>query len=390
MNILFFDILISGHHSEYIEHVLMYLKCNNKNNNNYYFVVHQDFSESYPNIWKTASAINNIYFIEVDKSLLIGLAVKNRFSRSLNNFKVVDFYAKKFSINVCYLLYFNTFQIALGLKKTKYKIRGILFMQFTNMTKITLKQKYYYYRRYFPLSLCLKNKFLDKIFILNDEKSCSVLNYRFKKNNLFSYLPDPIPNLVPQANFNIYREYKIENNRKIFLLFGALSERKGIIETLLSVNFLNQENQEKVAIIIAGKTKDLNLSNYIKGFIKENKNKTKVQITWDNNFIENSKMASLFQQTDFVLMPYKNPEASSGILGHAMKARKPVIGPYKGLIGSIISEYKTGLLIKDITPKEIANAISNHNNIEEIDENNLNHFLETHTVTNFAKTLLCN
>jgi len=388
MNILFFDILISGHHSEYIEHVLMYLKDNNNNKDDYYFVVHHNFSDNYPDIWSTALFVKNVNFIEVDENLLVGLNVKNRFSRSLNNFKVVDFYAKQYNINLCYLLYFNIFQIALGLKRTRYKIKGILFMQFTNMKRSTLRQHYYYYRRYSPLLLALKNKSLEKIFILNDENSCSQLNTKFKKESLFSYLPDPIPIICPDESFNIYKEYNIETNRKIFLLFGTLSERKAVLETLESTLYVPIGIQQNITILMAGKTKDQNLVHKINGFISKYENLTKVQIIWDNGFIENDKMASLFKQTDFVLMPYKNPEASSGVLGHAMKANKPVIGPSKGLLGGIIVDYKMGVVIGEISPKEIALAISGYENIS-IDPKLIQTFIESHSVNNFVKTLVC-
>jgi glycosyltransferase involved in cell wall biosynthesis len=388
MNILFFDILISGHHSEYIEHVLMYLKQNNNYKHNYYFVVHQNFSEIYPDLWSTAIDINNVNFIEVDENLLVGLNVNNRLKRSLNNFKVVDFYAKQYNINLCYLLYFNTFQIALGLKRTKYKIKGILFMQFTNMKRSTLRQSYYYYRRYFPLLLALKNKSLEKIFLLNDENSCKLLNTKFKKEALFSYLPDPIPVISPKVNFDIYKEYNIENSRKIFLLFGALSERKGVLETLESTLCIPTDIQENITILIAGKTKDQNLIHKINEFISKNENLTKVQIIWENGFIENDKMASLFEQTDFVLMPYKNPEASSGILGHAMKAYKPVIGPSKGLVGQLIKDFEMGVVIDEITPVEIANAILKYEEVI-IKPELIQPFLNSHSVKDFAKTLVC-
>lgn len=388
MNILFFDILITGHHTEYITHIMDYLLVNANKENNYYFVVHQSFSKKYPEIWKKPNEIDNIYFIEASAELLKGLTVKNRFSRSLNNFRVVDYYTKKYTINICYFLYFNTFQIALGLKKTNYQVRGILFMQFTNMKKNTLRENYYYYRRYFPLLLCLKNINLDKIFILNDKSSCNFLNNKFKKQDLFAYLPDPIPQIELKNHYNIREEYGITSKKKIFLLFGSLSERKGVLETIQSTIELPFESQKNIVIFIAGKTKDQNLIFKIKESITTSKAKSNVQIVLENGFVENDKMASLFQQTDFVLLPYKNPEGSSGILGHAMKAFKPVIGTSKGLVGKLINKFKMGCIIEDITPKEIANAISQHDKIT-IHPELIQPFLNKHSVTNFAKTLLC-
>ena len=172
------------------------------------------------------------------------------------------------------------------------------------------------------------------------------------------------------------------------MLFGTLSERKAVLETLESTLYVPIGIQQNITILMAGKTKDQNLVHKINGFISKYENLTKVQIIWDNGFIENDKMASLFKQTDFVLMPYKNPEASSGVLGHAMKANKPVIGPSKGLLGGIIVDYKMGVVIGEISPKEIALAISGYENIS-IDPKLIQTFIESHSVNNFVKTLVC-
>lgn len=388
MNILLFDILNTGHHIEYISHLYDYVK-NKTTTNNYYFVVHQNFSLKCPDIYSEAKNLKHISFIEVDENLLVGLNVKNRFRRSLNNFKIVQYYANKFSIDECYLLYFNIFQIAIGLVKTNYKIKGILFMQFTNMSKNSLKDYYYYYRRYFPLLLSIKNKSLEKIFILNDEKSCYILNDKFKRKSLFAKLPDPILNIKIDEEIEIRKNYNIPNQRKVFLLFGAISERKGVLEVINSCLFLNKKQQQNTTILIVGFTKLEMLAQKIRDFIKEHNHKNDTQIIFENSFVSNAKMTSLFRQSDVILIPYKNPEASSGVLGHAMNSFKPVIAPSTGLIAEIVREHKMGVVIDKIAPREIANAITKVNDIV-VDNKKVQNYINEHTAINFAKTIFSN
>lgn len=388
MNILLFDILSTGHHIEYISHLYEYLKSKTTTNH-YYFVVHQDFSLKCPEVYSESKELKHISFIEVDENLLVDLNVNNRFRRSLNNFKIVQYYASKFNIDECFLLYFNIFQIAIGLVKTKYKIKGILFMQFTNMSKKSLKDYYYYYRRYFPLLLAIRNKSLEKIFILNDEKSCNTLNNKFKRKSLFTKLPDPIPNIEIEEEVEIRTDYKISDQRRIFLLFGAISERKGVLEVLNSCLFFDKEKQQRTTILIVGFTKSKTLDLKIRDFIKEHGNTNQTQIIFENNFVSNAKMSSLFRQSDVILIPYKNPEASSGVLGHAMNSFKPVIAPSTGLIAEIVKKYKMGVVIDKITPEEISGAVSKSKDLV-IDHKKVQDFIDEHTVENFAKTIFNN
>lgn len=387
MNLLFFDIQYTGHHIEYINHILNYLLLNNQPQNKYYFVVHPNFFNLNKNVVNLVSELNNVIFIEVSESHIDRINVSNKFKKSINNTKIVKYYVEKFKIDICYLMFFNNFQLGLSIVNLPCKIKGILFMQFTNMTINSFQSFYYYLRRFLPLVFALKNKNINSIFVLNDKQSILKLNSKFKKQNLFKYLVDPIPKIEPIHNFRLDEEYNISNDKTVFLHFGALSDRKGVLEIIESSYLINQNLQKKITILIAGKTSDTLLEKKIEqNIILANKN-TDVQIIWDNNFVSNSKMASLFQSSDFILMPYKNPEASSGILGHAINAAKPVIGPSSGLIGRLIKYYKIGHSLKYINPICIADAINNYQSIE-YDKSSLNVFIKEHTPEKFAETLI--
>ena len=63
MNYLFYDIQISGHHTEYINHILEYVLGLNNPKNHYYFVVHQNFKKTHNHISHKAENKKNITFI---------------------------------------------------------------------------------------------------------------------------------------------------------------------------------------------------------------------------------------------------------------------------------------------------------------------------------------
>lgn len=387
MTKLFFDIQITGHHSEYIDHILSHIIDDKVNK--YIFVVHQDFASKFPVISAKAQSKSNVALIQVNANEILNIKVKNRFKRSLNNFKVVDHYAKKFNADEVFLLHLNVFQIALGLKKINYKISGILFMQFTNMKVNNMYSFYFYIRRYFPFILMLKQKKINQIFLLNDEDSANFLNNKYN-TKIFKELPDPIPNIPLLKDFSISEFSGFEKKRKFFLHFGAISERKGSLEILEAIFKLPAEIQAKLGLVFAGKSSDSNFTHNIEFLINKINKETKARVLWVNSFVENTLMSSMFKASDVILMPYKNAEASSGIMGHAIKYKKPIISTNSGLIGKIINQNNFGFLIDSVTPNEIANAIElSYKKEVIITSKQYDLYLKSHSVKLFSKKILC-
>lgn len=54
---------------------------------------------------------------------------------------------------------------------------------------------------------------------------------------------------------------------------------------------------------------------------------------------------------------YRNTQQSSGSVGYAAYLGKPVIGPAKGLLGQLIRDYNLGIIIDEISPQYIKQAL---------------------------------
>jgi glycosyltransferase involved in cell wall biosynthesis len=147
-----------------------------------------------------------------------------------------------------------------------------------------------------------------------------------------------------------------------------------------------KENQKTTTIVLAGKATDA-FDAVLSEKISKIRKVTDVQVVWDNSFISNERVVALFNQCDAVLIPYKNAEASSGVLGHAIHSGKKVIGPSNGLIGKLIKNNDLGVCIDSINPEKIANALFSKFLDEKSAVNSA--YLEEHKPANFIKTLLC-
>ncbi|WP_289040657.1 glycosyltransferase [uncultured Zobellia sp.] len=306
--------------------------------------------------------------------------------RSFAEYNLVSHYAKELSANTVYLMHFNAIQLALVFKRPQFKIKGILFNQFFRMNPKNWKEKLKYYRKYLITKLYCTNSAVESVFILNDTKSVSQFNEKFV-TNIFKAIPDPIPELKPLVGFVLRKKYNLGSDKKIFLHFGSLAARKGTLETIEATTMITKEKQAQMVLLLVGNPENVETEQKILNSIDKAKKSSYVNIIWEKKFVSNSLMKSLFLQCTSVVMPYKNPEASSGILGHALAAKKAVITTGKGLLRELVENNNFGILLDNVTPEEIAKAMSKIEN-SKADNKAYSDYLKEHTPTKFSKTLL--
>lgn len=378
---LLFDILITGHHVEYISHLVDYLS-RNENEHQYVFIVHPDFEDRFSQITAKVENASNMMFVGVTRKEFELSQQGGLVRQSFNMYKVANKYALRYKAKHVCLLYFNIFQLPLSIFRPKYTVSGILFFQFSRMATSNWKEKLKYYRKYAITKGYTMNRRLKRIFVLNDEQTVSFLNQEFN-TAIFKMLADPIPAFSPIKTFEIYRHYEIEQQRKIFLHIGSLSDRKGTFEFVKAAAFLAREVQEMTMFLLVGKTGDKQEEEALKRAILKMNEESNVTIVWDNQFVSNEMMKSLFDQCYAVVIPYKNAEASSGILGHAAASNKRVITAGKGLLKDIVETYNLGLLVEEVTPELVANKIELAIKAPH-DGNRAHEFVRTKTVEHFA------
>jgi glycosyltransferase involved in cell wall biosynthesis len=185
-------------------------------------------------------------------------------------------------------------------------------------------------------------------------------------------------------------ENKHNNNRIKLLLFGSLSERKGIFTLLDALKIIDPSTSSRLEIIFAGIIVKKSRNAFINQINSIKENNKKIKITHVDKFLTNKEAANLFSGTDYVLAPYIGSEASSGIIGHAAFYKKPVIGTDNGLLGILINDYKLGIAIKPINAQNIASTLKYIANIKRIDvqSDGMNKFVEERHPDRFVEHLL--
>jgi len=204
----------------------------------------------------------------------------------------------------------------------------------------------------------MRNPKMTSVYVLNDPVVARRLNKEVDDQDLFHPLPDPVPILpMPPESVSLREHCGIDSERTLFLFFGTISERKGVYRVLEALERLQSDIQRRVAILFLGQLKK-GQEEAIRRAVKRVKDLDRLQVRVDFRFVEPVELALALRDCDVVLVPYQRAEGSSGVIGHAAQAGKPVIGPQSGLIGELIRDYELGKAIDTVCAEEIAKGIS--------------------------------
>ena len=339
--ILVFDTDLKGHHLEYLHHI--YMGATSNQQLSYYFCVPASFNKIKDKFdWPESKNISFLFLSETDlkkcnkKSLLIGAWHKSILVRKLVNQYGID---NVWLIMFMYLMPFLPFLIPRSVKITGVIYR-LYFYEGNNMSILRLIIEKF---RYFIIA---KSKNIDKVLILNDEHATLYLN-RVYNTGKFMYLPDPVPDLKKYELYDIRKELGIEDSDKVFLHFGGLNYRKGTLDIMNAIQLVPETHRTNMVFIFAGVIMDEIKSEFYRIYKKVEKN---TRIIVFDEFCSYELLANLCNCTDFILLPYKNTNQSSGVIGYSAYYRKIVIGPSTGLLGNIIKKYEMGLSLEDLSP----------------------------------------
>ena len=153
---------------------------------------------------------------------------------------------------------------------------------------------------------------------------------------------------------DIHQTLLIPKEKTIYLHFGALEERKGTLDILKAILISEKKELENKAFVFAGLV-GTSIKEQFYNLVGEGMAKTTIKIY--DEFCDNDFLYNLCYTCDCILIPYKNTIQSSGVLGYASYFQKPVIGPNKNLLGRLISDNKLGIIIEDVSPEGLKDAL---------------------------------
>jgi glycosyltransferase involved in cell wall biosynthesis len=280
--------------------------------------------------------------------------------------------------------------LALGLRMGGPSLSGILFRPSTHYGSLNpkingaLKERIRDLRKRILYALMLRNPALAKVFSL-DPYFVWVAAKTFVRGDKIEALGDPAFPL-PEADENV-RGKEVAKTR--FLLFGSLTERKGILTLLQAVCEISSDTACKVEVIMAGMVEPAIRPAIETSMTAARRAQPALSLTLDDRRLTTDELAALVRRSDVILAPYQRFVGSSGVMLWAASAGKPIITQDYGLLGKLCRDYELGLAIDACDPGLLAAAIESMANDDRRDFNisGMKRLVAERTPHRFAATL---
>ncbi|MGC1306807.1 MAG: glycosyltransferase [Phormidesmis sp.] len=365
---MLFELSIYGHHSTYIQHLVRYW-CENTLSGCFYLVVASQFMEKHADVVSIAEQYPdaNVFFLPLSETEEASLTANTsnffyRKARAWQEWNLMCAYASKWQVSHCFLDSFDFFQWPFLLsKKPPCPISGIYFKPTfhysTFATHVATPKTYaQQWQEKLTLAAIFRQPSLHRLFCI-DPFAVDALNSSFAQGKAVS-LADPISTYPAQSKSSELREQlKIDESRKVFLLFGDLTSRKGVDQLLEAITQLPTSLCHQLCVLLVGRcSSSVKLS--LQPKINQIRQNQSVQIIEHYEFVSEQAVQDYFQLADVVLAPYQKHIGMSGILLQAAAARKPVLSSNYGLMGELVYRYQLGLAVDSTQPSELAKGLS--------------------------------
>lgn len=149
------------------------------------------------------------------------------------------------------------------------------------------------------------------------------------------------------------RRLKISADQIAILVYGMITQRKGICELLEAMSLIRDE---RMLILIAGpQEKQIKLE--IGKFLASGKFK-QGQVLIIDELLHGEEECAVFKASDIVWLGYKGFSGMSAVLLQAGLMGLPIIACFEGVIGLLTAKHKLGITVDPSNKSEVAQAIT--------------------------------
>ncbi|WP_341313087.1 glycosyltransferase [Paraburkholderia sp. IMGN_8] len=204
-----------------------------------------------------------------------------------------------------------------------------------------------------------------------------------KASAAVAYVADPFPDEQAENPVLARERLGLDPMQRYLLVYGAITERKGIYELVEALMRLDNAP----TLIVAGE-QDAGTRHFMRNHVRS---LAPAPLILDS-FIANDVERDLFSACDAVWLGYKGHYGMSGVLVQAYRFGKPVIATEDGLIGWFSRRCELGPILSDLSSASIGKAISeiatSWPHAPEAVPSAREDLLSRHTLGQFKQTLL--
>ncbi|OLP20478.1 glycosyl transferase family 1 [Leptolyngbya sp. 'hensonii'] len=366
-HLMLFELSVGGHYPGYIQHLVQYWRDQHLTGK-LTIVVSPKFIEQHADVVESAAGYEQwIRFISVTTAEAAALVPRkspvHRAVRAFQMWCLLCKYAASVNASHCLIMYLDSFQTPLAVgTKAPCSLSGIYFRPTFHYNTLShydpsWKDRIQQWREKLILPHVFAHPQLQTVFCL-DPFVIQPLSQFCHQVRVVS-LSDPVQ-IYPHSEdtvFKLQEALGIQPNRLVFLMFGALDERKGIHQLLEATLMLPPELCQKLCLLFVGPIKPQDKIR-MQPQLTQLSETLGVQILIHDKFVSDHEIQPYFQLADVVLALYQRHVGMSAILARAATAQTPVLASDYGLMGEITQYYGLGLTVDSMVPAEIAQGLT--------------------------------
>ena len=378
--ILLFDTITDGHHPDYLIHLIGFYS--GKKDVELYVSTGESFKSQFnarqkaeDNPWG-----DNVTFLPIPTDKLNSTHSKPIYLRSIIEWNLLVETAKEINASQVLLMYFDYYQLGIWIgKKAPCPISAIYFRpNFTENDNGIYPQI-----KKWMLSKVLKSGQIQNLFCLVH----ALVPYMKGQKTQTQIIPicDPVKQfqISKSETAEFKNNYKSPTDKKIFLNFGYLDDRKGMEVFIDACSTLSKEALAKICLLLAGP-----LPEYYEKIIEAKLAQVpELEVIRCYGYLPAREVQICFEISDVVLILYQDFLNMSSVLIRAAMANKPNLATQTGMIGELVSKHNVGITVDATSVSEVANELKaiikngisySEDNLKQLaEENSLNSFLST-------------
>lgn len=272
-------------------------------------------------------------------------------------------YARRVKADACHFLALDhlSLPLAMGLGVGRRRLSGILFRPSVHYGVIgpyspSLAERLRDMRKTLLYRLMLRHRDLSTVLTL-DPYFTRHAEIHYAGGAKLRNVPDPVYPVGPVAN-DIDAASYFPADRQGFLLFGYLTERKGILVLLDALARLGAETASKVSVLLAGRLDPVIRDEVVARCNALAESSPRLVLNLADRWFDGAELDALVLHSAVVLAPYQRFVGSSGVLLWAARAGRPVLAQDFGLIGRLVEDNHLGLTVDACDPASLAAGIT--------------------------------
>ena len=378
--ILLFDTITDGHHPDYLIHLIGFYS--GKKDVELYVSTGESFKSQFDARQKAEDNPwgDNVTFLPIPTDKLNSIHSKSIYLRSIIEWNLLVETAKEINASQVLLMYFDYYQLGILIgKKAPCPVSAIYFRpNFTENNNGVYPQI-----KKWMLSNVLKSGQIQNLFCLVH----ALVPYMKGQKTQTQIIPicDPIKQFqISKSEIAEFKnKFKVPTDKKIFLNFGYLDDRKGMEVFIDACSTLSKEALAKICLLLAGPVPEY----YEKIIEAKLAQVPELEVIRCYGYLPAREVQICFEISYLVLILYQDFLNMSSVLIRAAMANKPTFATQTGMIGELVSRNNVGVTVDATSVSEVSNelkAIINNgisyseDNLKQLaEENSLNSFLST-------------